>query len=84
MAFGDAENDLPMIKAVKNSYCMKQVFSSPLPPICFIVLIHSSLLANNQTQGADALKQIAQFVTEFTNDEDGVARELQKLFPLSL
>lgn len=57
IAFGDAENDLGMLKAVKIGICM--------------------------IQGSHSLREIAHFISEFNNDQDGVARELQHIFELT-
>jgi Cof subfamily protein (haloacid dehalogenase superfamily) len=54
IAFGDAENDIGLVKTAKLGVCMK---GSP-----------------------DPLLSVAKLVTEFTNDEDGVGRELQRIF----
>jgi len=35
-------------------------------------------------KGVQSLKEVATFVAEFNNDQDGVARELQKLYGLNL
>jgi len=54
VAFGDAENDINLVKTAKLGVCMK---GSP-----------------------DTLQAVAHRITEFTNDEDGVAKELQRIF----
>jgi len=54
IAFGDAENDIGLVRTAKLGVCMK---GSPPP-----------------------LQAVANLVTEFTNDEDGVAKELQRIF----
>jgi len=54
IAFGDAENDINLVRVAKLGVCMK---GSPEP-----------------------LRAVAQLVTEYTNDEDGVGKELQRIF----
>lgn len=58
IGFGDAENDIGLLKAAKLGVCMK---GSP-----------------------ETLQAVAQQVTQFTNDEEGVGRELQQIFGLDL
>lgn len=56
IAFGDAENDINLVRTAKLGVAMK---GSP-----------------------DSLLSVSKRVTEYTNDEDGVAKELQKIFGL--
>jgi Cof subfamily protein (haloacid dehalogenase superfamily) len=56
IGFGDAENDIGLLKVAKLGVCMKN--------------------------GSEHLRPYAKLITEFTNDEDGVARELQRIFKL--
>jgi Cof subfamily protein (haloacid dehalogenase superfamily) len=58
VAFGDAENDLNMLKVAKLGFCM--------------------------AQGVQIVKEIAHYVTEYSNDDDGVVRELQKIYELNI
>jgi len=58
VAFGDAENDISLLKTAKLGICMK---GSP-----------ATLVA------------VAKLVTQFTNDEDGVAKELQRIFDVEV
>jgi len=56
IAFGDAENDIAMLKVAKLGICMK---GSP-----------------------DNIQAVSKLMTQFTNDEDGVGHELQRIFSL--
>jgi Cof subfamily protein (haloacid dehalogenase superfamily) len=58
IAFGDAENDINMVRTAKLGICMK---GSPEP-----------------------LRVVSKLVTEFTSDEDGVGKELHRIFKLDI
>jgi len=57
-AFGDNENDVEMLLATDNSYCMKN--------------------------GVDYAKKAAKHITKSNNHEQGVARELNRIFKLGI
>lgn len=56
IAFGDAENDIGLLKTAKLGVCMKG--------------------------STEAVRAIAKLETKYTNDEDGVANELARIFAL--
>jgi len=58
IAFGDAENDIGLLKTAKLGVCMKG--------------------------STDSVMAVSKLVTQFSNDEDGVAHELSRIYGLNL